>query len=68
MPEEPYERYIAAFRTLIENHGAQNAIYALEQAFRLESEDPSHTESENNTLCAIADELGELYYYRIEKL
>lgn len=67
MDDEPYERYIAAFRTLIENHGSQNAIYALEQAFRLESEDPSHTESENKTLCAIADELGELYY-KVEKL
>lgn len=67
MPEEPYERYIAAFRTLIENHGSQNAIYALEKAFRLESEDTSHTASENDTLCAIADELGELYY-GIEKL
>jgi len=67
MPEEPYERYIAAFRTLIENHGSQNAIYALEQAFRLESEDPSHTASENDTLCEIADELYELYY-KVEKL
>jgi len=67
MPEEPYERYIAAFRTLIENHGSQNAIYALEQAFRLESEDPSHTESENKTFCVIADELYELYY-KVEKL
>lgn len=67
MPEEPYERYIAAFRTLIENHGSQNAVYALEQAFRLESEDNTHTASENDTLCAIADELGELYY-KVEKL
>ena len=67
MSEEPYERYIAAFRTLIENHGSQNAIYALEQAFRLESEDQSHTESENKTFCAIANELGELYY-KVEKL
>lgn len=67
MQDEPYERYIAAFRTLIENHGAQNAIYALEQAFRLESEDASHTESENKTFCSIADELEKLYY-GIEKL
>ena len=67
MPEEPYERYIAAFRTMIENHGSQNAIYALEQAFRLESEDPSHTASENDTLREIADELYELYY-KVEKL
>ena len=36
---EEYERYIAQFRVLIEDYGAQNAIYALEQAFRLESED-----------------------------
>jgi len=46
---------------------AQNAIYALEQAFRLESEDASHTESENKTFCSIADELEKLYY-GIEKL
>ena len=62
MPEEPYERYIAAFRTLIENHGSHNAIYALEQAFRLESEDTSRKESDNKTFCTIADELCELYY------
>jgi len=67
MNDQVYDKYIAQFRVLIENHGAQNAIYALEQAFRLESEDPSHTASENDTLCEIADELYELYY-RVEKL
>lgn len=67
MPEEPYERYIAAFRTMIENHGAQNAIYALEQAFRLESKDNTHQERQNTYLAAVADEVGKLYY-GIEKL
>ena len=67
MSEEPYERYIAAFRTLIENHGAQNAIYALEQAFRLESEDNTHQERQNQYLAAVADAVKELYY-GIEKL
>ena len=62
MSEEPYERYIAAFRTLIENHGAQNAIYALEQAFRLESEDNTHQERQNQYLAAVADEVEKLYY------
>jgi hypothetical protein len=62
MPEESYERYIASFRTLIENHGAQNAIYALEQAFRLESEDPTHHERQNTYLAAVADEIEKLYY------
>lgn len=65
--EEPYERYIAQFRVLIENHGAQNAIYALEQSFRLESEDPTHQERQNTYLAAVADEVGKLYY-GIEKL
>lgn len=67
MPEEYYERYIAAFRTLIENHGAQNAIYALEQAFRLESKDNTHQDRQNTYLAAVADATRELYY-GIEKL
>ena len=67
MSDLVYDKYIAQFRVLIESYGAQNAIYALEKAFRLESEDTSHTASENDTLCEIADELYELYY-KVEKL
>ena len=67
MSEEPYERYVASFRTLIENHGAQNAIYALEQAFRLESEDNAHQERQNTYLAAVADATRELYY-KVEEL
>jgi len=37
-PSDPvYDKYIAWFRALIESYGARNAIYALEEAFRLES-------------------------------
>lgn len=67
MTEEPYERYVAQFRVLIENYGAQNAIYALEQAFRLESEDNTHQERQNTYLAAVADATRELYY-KVEEL
>ena len=67
MSDEIYDKYIAQFRVLIENYGAQNAIYALEQAFRLESEDITHQERQNKYLGAVADSVGELYY-KVEKL
>lgn len=62
-----YDKYIAQFRALIENYGAQNAIYALETAFRLESEDMTHQERQNQYLAAVAEATGKLYY-EIEKL
>jgi len=67
LEDEKYERYIAAFRTLIENHGSQNAIYALEQAFRLESQDNTHQARQNQYLESVADAVGKLYY-DVEKL
>lgn len=67
MADEVYDKYIAQFRALIENYGAQNAIYALEEAFRLESEDITHQERQNQYLSAVAEATGKLYY-EIEKL
>lgn len=67
-PSDPvYDKYIAQFRVLIETHGAQNAIHALAEAFRLESEDSTHQERQNQYLKAAAEETGKLYY-EIEKL
>jgi len=67
MSDDVYDKYISQFRALIENYGAQNAIYALEQAFRLESQDNTHQARQNIYLAAVADEVGKLYY-GIEKL
>lgn len=67
MADEVYDKYIAQFRALIENYGAQNAIYALEEAFRLESEDITHQARQNQYLAAVAEATGKLYY-EIEKL
>jgi hypothetical protein len=67
MADEVYDKYIAQFRALIESYGAQNAIYALEEAFRLESQDLTHQERQNQYLAAAAEATGKLYY-EIEKL
>lgn len=67
MSDEVYDKYIAQSRVLIENYGAQNAIYALETAFRLESEDMTHQERQNQYLAAVAEATGKLYY-EIERL
>lgn len=62
-PSDPvYAKYIAQFRVLIETYGSQNAIYALEEAFRLESKDPTHQERQNQYLAAVAEATGKLYY------
>jgi len=62
-----HEKYVAQFRALIVNHGAQKAIRALETAFRLESEDNTHQARQNQYLKAVAEATGKLYY-EIEKL
>lgn len=67
MSDQVYDKYIAQFRALIETYGAQNAIYALEEAFRLESKDQTHQEKQNQYLAAVAEATGKLYY-EIEKL
>lgn len=67
MSDEVYDKYIAQFRALIENYGAQNAIHALEKAFELESEDITHQARQNQYLKAVAEATGKLYY-EIEKL
>lgn len=67
MNDQVYDKYIAQFRVLIENHGAQNAIHALEEAFRLESQDSTHQARQNQYLAAVAEATGKLYY-EIEKL
>jgi hypothetical protein len=67
MSDPVYDKYIAQFRALIENHGAQNAIYALERAFELESQDNTHQARQNQYLAAVAEATGKLYY-EIEKL
>jgi len=66
MSDPVYDKYIAHFRALIENYGAQNAIYALEKAFEFESQD-AHQERQRQYLKAVAEATGKLYY-EIEKL
>jgi hypothetical protein len=66
MDDEVYDKYIAQFRALIESYGAQNAIYALEEAFELESAE-AQDEKQKKKLIGVSELLGELYY-EIEKL
>jgi len=61
-----FDKYIAQFRVLIENYGAQNAIYALEKAFELDSEE-AQDEKQKKYLTGVSESLGKLYY-EIEKL
>ncbi len=67
MSDPVYDKYVAQFRALIDSYGAQNAIYALEEAFRLESEDITHQDRQNQYLKAVSEATGKLYY-EIEKL
>lgn len=67
MSDPVYDKYIAHFRVLIETYGARNAIYALEEAFRLESEDITHQARQNQYLAAVAEATGKLYC-EVEKL
>ncbi|MBY0484600.1 hypothetical protein [Nitrosomonas sp.] len=66
MADEVYDKYIAQFRSLIENYGAQNAVYALEKAFELESEE-AQDEKQKKKLIGVSESLGKLYY-EIEKI
>lgn len=66
MTDPVYDKYIAQFRSLIENYGAQNAVYALEQAFELESAE-AREEKQKKKLIGVSELLGKLYY-EIEKL
>lgn len=65
--DDVYNQYIASMRALIESYGAQNAVYALEQAFELESEDNTHQERQNQYLKSVSEATGKLYC-EIEKL
>ena len=67
MSDPVYDKYIATMRALIESYGAQNAIYALEQAFELESRDNTHQERQNQYLKSVSEATGKLYY-EVEKL
>lgn len=62
MPEESYERYIAAFRTLIENHGAQNAVYVFEKALMLELREEGLFDKEKKGIDLAAQEMNKLYF------
>ena len=54
-------------RACIDSYSAQNTIHALSEAFRLESEDSTHQERQNQYLAAVSEKCVELYY-DIEKL
>ena len=62
MSDPVYDKYIASMRACIDSYGAQNAIYALEQAFELESQDNTHQEIQRHYLKSVSERIGKLYY------
>lgn len=66
MIDPVYDKYIAQFRVMIESYGAQNAIYALEKAFELESQE-ARLENDKKYLERAAEATGKLYC-EVEKL
>lgn len=67
MQDEPYERYIAAFRTLIENHGVNAAVYVLERAIALELQEEGLFDSERKKMRIASADTYKLYF-KLEKL
>lgn len=66
MQDEPYERYIAAFRTLIENHGVKNAVYVFGKALMLELREEGLFDKEKKSIDIAAKEMNKLYF-KLEK-
>ena len=62
MPEEPYERYVASFRTLIENHGVKNAVYVFEKALMLELREEGLFDKEKKSIDIAAKDMNKLYF------